>query len=46
MNLALNTLCCQWTQSNYNDNLATAISNYIEKLKKEPLKEKEENPIF
>lgn len=44
MNLALNTLCCQWTQSNYNDNLATAISNY-RKLKKEPLKKKKRTPF-
>jgi hypothetical protein len=42
MNLALNTLCCQWTQSNYNDNLATAISNYrkaegaLERKRREP----------
>jgi hypothetical protein len=43
MNLALNTLCCQRTQSNYIDNLATAISNYtkaeegtLERKRREP----------
>jgi hypothetical protein len=45
MNLALNTLCCQWTQSNYIDNLATTIGNYT-KAEEGTLERKRREPHF